>query len=241
MKKILLITALSVLFLNCEEDKMNENDNQKLDSFIIENYFFDAKQLYFHEIFQDSNHPNYQNEILDQNEIDKILKIIQAVYYSDSPERDTVFDIHKIHGYYCYSFSSISLKVDTEAPEIKNLVNKVIPTGETKLDDLLNLYDFDSIRTSYSYPKFPWLTIYTDKEFNMIPLEEEFKKVTSIEYAEFNKGCIGDGNTIELTRNDNSATITFSIGKGDCPAGCIYRKHWEFEVSNGSAKFIKTY
>ena len=75
----------------------------------------------------------------------------------------------------------------------------------------------------------------------MIPVENEFADVESIVVAEFNKGCIGDGNTITLTRNEDSAIITFSIGSGDCPAGCIYHKYWEFKVSNGVATFVRTY
>lgn len=76
----------------------------------------------------------------------------------------------------------------------------------------------------------------------MIPVEKDFNNLPSILIAEFNKGCIGDGNNITLERkDDDSAIITFSIGSGDCPAGCIYHKYWEFEVVNGIAKFIKPY
>lgn len=241
MKKIFLLIFFALLLSGCEEDKIIGGDDIKLDSYIIENYSDDAKQLYFHEIFQDSAHSNYSKPILEENEINKVLKIIQAVYNSDYPERDTVFDIYQIHGYYCYRFNSISLRVDTGLVEIKNLANGIFPTGESNLDNLLNSYGFDSVRTSYSYPRFPWLTIYTNDEFNMIPIEKEFMDIESIQIAEFNKGCIGDGNSIELTRFDNSATITFSIGRGDCLAGCIYHKYWEFKVSNGKAEFIKTY
>ncbi len=242
MKKILPFIVFTLLLSNCEkEDKIIDNNDIKLDSYIIENYSGDAKQLYFHEIFQDSTHTNYTNPILDDNEINKILEIIQAVYNSNSPERDTVFDIYDIHGYYCYSFNSISLRVDTGLSEIKNLANNKFPTGETELDNILNTYNFDSVKTSYSYPRFPWLTIYTDDEYNMIPIEKEFSDIESIQIAEFSKGCVGDGNSIELSRGDDSATIIFSIGSGDCPAGCIYHKYWEFSVSNGIAEFVKTY
>ncbi len=242
MKRIFLLIIIALFLIRCEKkDGTNDNNELKLDSYIIENYSEDAKQLYFHEIFQDSTHANYNNPVLDDHEIKEILEIIQAVYDSDSPERDTVFEIYQIHGYYCYSFSSISLKVDTGKAEIKNLVNNIIPTGETALDNLLNSYNFDSVKTSYSYPRFPWLSIYTGDEYNMIPIAKEFSEIESVQTADFNKGCIGDGNTIELTRNDDSATIIFSIGSGDCPAGCIYHRYWEFKVTGEEAEFIKTY
>lgn len=242
MKKILPLIIFALILLSCEkEDEIIGYDKIELNSYIIENYSYDAKQLYYHEIFQDSTHVNYKNPIIDNNEVNKVLKIIQAVYNSDSPERDTVFDVYQIHGFYCYSFNSISLKVNPDLPEIQNLSENIIPTGETSLDNVLNTYNFDSVKTSYSYPNFPWLTIYTSDEYNMIPVEKEFTNINSVLIAEINSVCIGDGNTITLTRNNNSATITFSIGRGDCPAGCIYHRYWEFKVSNGIAKFIKAY
>lgn len=52
---------------------------------------------------------------------------------------------------------------------------------------------------------------------------------------------IGYGNTISLIRNGDSAVITFSIGRGDCYAGCGYLKCWKFKVLDGIAKFVGTY
>ena len=176
MKKTLPLIILALVLCNCDkDDKRIDNENIKLEPYIIENYSDDAKQLYFNEIFEDIDHTNYTNPILDDNEINKILKIIQAVYNSDSTERDAVFDVYDIHGYYCYSFNSISLRVNTELPEIKNLANNIFPTGETELDNLLTTYNFDSVKTSYSYPQFPWLTIYTEDEYNMLPKKKSFQ------------------------------------------------------------------
>ncbi|MCG6188414.1 hypothetical protein [Maribellus maritimus] len=241
--KIFLYLVFFILVLNSCNDSDGLVGYQKidLDPYIIESYLHDAKQLYMDEIYHNENHFNYSDPSLDNEEIDKILKIIQAVYDSRSPQRDTVFDVYQIHGYYCYSFSSVGLMVETERPEIQSLSENVFPTGDEELDNLLTAYGFDSVRTAYSYPNFPWLTVYTQQEFNMLPVEKEFMEIESVVLAEFNKGCIGDGNNITLKRDSDSAVITFSIGMGDCPAGCIYHKYWEFKVTNGKARFIKTY
>jgi hypothetical protein len=109
---------------SCNKDNSNNFDNNnliKLDSFIVNNYRQDAKRLYFHEIISNSGHPNFNHPILDTGEVTKILKIIQAVYNLKTPETDTIFKLYKIHGYYCYDFQSISLKVKTDLTEIKNL------------------------------------------------------------------------------------------------------------------------
>lgn len=242
MKKLFILIGVISVMMSCDEDgKFTDIGDLEFDSYVIENYMNDAKQLYYHEIIQNHSHANFNNPVMNENEVDKILGIIQAVYNADVPERDTVFDIYKIHGYYCYSLSSISLKVKTELPEIQNLANGIFPTGNASLDDLLNAYRFDSVSVSYDYPSFPWLTIYTKGEYNMIPVEKAFGDIKSVQIAEFNKGCIGDGNHITLIRKSDYAIITFSIGYGDCPAGCIYHRYWEFKVSDGGARFIKAY
>jgi hypothetical protein len=173
--------------------------------------------------------------------VTNILKIIQAVYNIDIPERDTVFNIYQIHSRYCYSFNEISLEVIPEIPEIQNLSSGIIPTGEPDLDNLLSMYVFDSVRTYYNYPDFPWLSIYSQNEYNLIPLLKKFSSLEPVLITDFNKSCIGDGNNITLIRTEESAIITFSIGTGDCPAGCLYHKYWVFEVTEGVASFIETY
>ena len=242
MKKLFPILLFTLFLTGCDNENENTGYNDpELDKYILENYLHDAKQLYLHEIFNNKNHPNYNNPTIDKREVVKILKIIQAVYFSTTAERDSVFEKYQIHGYYCYGLNHLYLKVNTESPAIKKLTSNEFPTGNPSLDKILYTYHFDSTRTFYSYPDFPWLVLFTSHEYNMIPLEEKFESIESIESAELEKGCVGDGNTITLQRNAGSATITFSLGAGDCPAGCIYHKYWEFEVSNGTAMFIRTY
>lgn len=217
-------------------------DLVKLDTFIINNYYIDAKNLYSYEIFHDSTHFNRYNPIPDTSEITKILKIIQTVYDIDSPVTDTIFNFYKIHTRFCFSYNSIYLMVQTDQPEIINLSHGIIPTGNEQLDELLEMYKFDSVRTSYGYPDFPWLTIFSKNEYNLIPIVPKFDKIPSIILTDWERGyCIGEGNTIALQRFQDYAEIIFSIGFGDCPAGCIYHKYWEFHVAESKAIYIGSY
>lgn len=219
----------------------NENSDIKFTTEVIKNYSQDAAQLYFNEVYKNPGHSNYNNPVIDSSQIYKVLEIIQAVYNSNSPQRDTVFNIYKIHGYYCVSFNSVYLKVNPELKHIQNLSKGIIPTGNADFDLLLAKYGFDSVKTSYSYPDFNWLIIQTKKSFNMLPVANEFKNTPGVLNSDFSRGCIGDGNSISLKRGVNSATIIFNIGSGDCPAGCIYKRFWEFLVDKSGAKFIRAY
>ena len=237
---LFLVFLFFIFFISC--DNGNNNDEEiELSEYIIGNYTDDAKQLYMHEIFNDTSHPNYNETAIDETEVNKISQIIQAVYNLNIPETDTIFNQNNIHTYLCYSFNGLSLKVNTVTEEIINLVEGNIPTGSSDLDDILSNYNFNNVDTAFSYPSFPWLTINFNGEYNMIPINIELATIPSIILAEMSSLCIGDGNNITLVRNNNNATITFSIGSGDCPAGCIYHKYWEFEVVNNTATFIRMY
>jgi hypothetical protein len=250
MKAIYLILVfLFFYFTSCEKSKLEFSEHDsinlslvKLDPFIINNYYNDAKLLYAYEIYQDSSHFNRNITIIDTSEITKVLKIIQTIYDIKSPITNTIFNNYKIHAKICISFNSIYLKVKTDQSEIRNLSSGVIPTGNQELDLLLSAYNFNSVKKSYSYPNVPWLTIYSTNEYNLIPIVQKFRQISSIILTDMEKGlCVGDGNTISMTRYKDYAQVVFSIGDGDCPAGCIYHKYWEFHVKENSAKFIKSY
>ncbi len=238
MKKILYSFVAILVLAGCTKPVEQEFEVSK---FIAENYRNDARQLYFNEIIADSTHQNYDNYVINEVEVDNILKIIQAVYNLDCPARDSVFEKHQIHCMYGTSFNSLMLSVNTALPEIQNLSQGIIPTNSELLDNLLAKYNFDSVETSYSYPEFSWLTIYTKDTYNLLPVEKEFEKLNSVKNADFSKGAVFDEKTITLTRSGNNATIIFGIGWGDCPAGCINHKYWEFKVTDNTAKFVKSY
>ena len=241
MKKTGFFVALiltSILF-SCNSE--SSAYNAELSDFIIENYTKDAKLLYMHEIANDNTHPNSNDATLDEKEITVILEAIQAVYNLNIPEKDTIFNLNKVHTYLCYNFNSLSLKVDPEASEIVEMIAGSATTGNVNLDAILKKYNLDKVRTLYSYPSFPWLTVVFSGEYNMIPIQKEFEKIPSVKLTELNSICIGDGDSISLKRSTNEIILTFNIGRDDCPSGCLYKRYWEFKIRNNIAKFIKAY
>jgi hypothetical protein len=238
MKKLVFFILISVI-LGCD-NTLPDSELIEIDINIQKAYFDDALELYLREISANPNHFNYNNPELDEKELNKILSIFQAVFNLEIPEIDTVSDFYNIHALKCNGTKSIVMHVNTASPEIIKLANGEIPTGNLQLDYLLETYKFDSVHTSYSYPQFEWLSVNTKNTYNLIPIIMDFEKIPSIVLAENNGGCF-DGNNITLERGDEKTTIDFSIGRGDCPAGCIYRKHWVFDVQNDKASLVKVY
>lgn len=238
MKRFITIVFL-VFSISCGDNHL-DFDQIAIDPFLEENYLADCRELYIREILANPNHPNYSLTKLNSNEINKIMALLQSIYDLNLPERDTVFQYYNIHALKCHSLNSIVMKVNPDAPEIINLVKGEIPTGNKDLDNILINYGFNTVETSYGYPKFPWLSVKTDRFYNLRPIIEAFEKLSCVSDAEDNGGCF-DGNNITLERSNNHATVNFSIGRGDCPAGCTYRRTWVFKISNNNAIFLKSY
>jgi hypothetical protein len=240
-KPFYIYFTLIIVVFGCEKQQGPRVDlaSVKLDTFIVNNYLRDVKLLYYDEIYNDINHFNRNNPILDTSEITKILKLFQIVYNLDSQESKTVFNTLKIHVFCGYSFNSIFLHVDPNLPDIKNMISKIHPTGNQNLDYLLNTYSLDSVKKEHTYSAFTSLTLFTKKEFNMIPIANKFNENPSINLASIVNRCGGDGPTISLTRSSNSAILTFIDAWGDCPAGCGNAKYWEFKIVDGEPVSVK--
>ena len=207
------------------------------DTFIQNRYNGDAVQLYLRDIHNNPQHPNYNQAELDQSGIRRILVYLHLIHSLNTPQTDSVFYVNRIHALYCVGTSGVSLKVNTTDHAIINLADGIIPTGNPQLDEILATWHFDSVRTSYSYPKFPWLTVITKNVYNLIPVVNAFKQVPLFTNAEASGGCF-DGDDISLEYKENKVIVTFSIGYGDCPAGCIGHNYWRFSISDGIAEFI---
>jgi hypothetical protein len=231
------IIACIILTAACERETFEPygcNVSPKIDSL----YRLDAYRLLLHEIYYDSLHPDRVSPRFNETKVLKILGAFQAVYDLNVPERDTIIEQYDIHVYPVLGLYSISLKVDPSAGEIQNLVNGQV-TGNAQLDTFLSTYAFDQVSTSMFYPDFNWITITSDSAWNLIPLWEHLKTFDFIYDAGMGDGAMGDGNTIVLERKAQSLLLDFSIGWGDCPSGCINRKHWRFEISNACQASIK--
>ena len=180
------------------------NDSGEPDPYIAENYTMDAKILHMHELANKRSGTSFSDPVLDSTEIKNILNIIQAVYSLDSKETDSIFHFYQIHTSYPYSFQSLSLRIDPQADGMDQLAMGIIPTGNTLLDNTLNKFEFDSVY-AYNYPAFPWVTIYTDLEYNLLPVKNKLENIDGIREVAFGKSSTGDLTNIELYRDDNYA------------------------------------
>jgi len=243
--KYSLFIILIIVITSCNKEptllpEIIPPDNCQYSQEIEDLYSNDAKHLLMSEIYEDTLHVDYNNPYFDTVKIATILNGFQSIYDLSIPERDTIIDYANIHVRPLVSLQSVSLKVDTGAQEVRNLIDGV-PTGNAILDSIVQEFGFDEVKTAYSYPDFNWLSIKTEGSFNQIPIVEVLGQLPFFYYAGLG-GFVGDGNNIALTTQVDHVLFDFSIGLGDCPAGCIYRRHWIFSVnSNCEAEFLYSY
>lgn len=241
---LIMYRKLSILFIllisACSKSSGPVIKDIVVEDYIRNNYYDDAIQLYLREISQNKQSSAYNTAEIDTAKVFDILQLLQAVHSLNTEETKYIFENRKIHALQCIGTHSIALEVDTEQSGIKQLAKGIIPTCNAPLDTILIKYGFNSVHLSYGYPNFNWLSINTLKTLNLYPVIEDLKKISFIMFAENNGGCF-DGDNIKLIQENNSVKIVFSQGDGDCPAGCIIRKYWEYRIKNGIATYLGSY
>ncbi|MGD2067600.1 MAG: hypothetical protein PVI57_02870 [Gemmatimonadota bacterium] len=160
-----------------------------------------------------------------------------AVRALDHPARDSVTELYEIHTF--------------PEPPLREVIVGLRPgsrlasaweagrtrTGEPAADALIDRYGLTLVTyRSYTHSP-PWAVLRAAQELDAGALALRFRAVPGVEYAEAN-GVAGDGNDIRSRNEDGALVLDFSVGFGDCPAGCIGRHTWSFRVRNGVAEFL---
>jgi hypothetical protein len=245
MKNCLFITLLAALF--CGSCKKSDSFNKDvagcpIDPAISNGYLNDAQEIVYRNILAGVSVQGSDQVAFNQQELNKVLSAIQSVYALNSPQTDTVFNVYKIHAFKLYVLNSIILQVNLNAPEIKNLAIGQ-PTGNSSFDTLMAKYGF-TYNNNTLYPstsQLPFFAINSNTWYNIQALVPLFKQYSFILGAQSN-GTAGDGNNITYQINGTNRILDFSLGFGDCPAGCGGRQIWEFSVDEHcKATFVKSF
>jgi len=205
-------------------------------------YYHDALNIYAIEIYRDSMHPERNIPEINRQGVLEVLGQLYAVYEGTGQAADTVFRMLEIKAV-PVNTRYLSIKVATAALEIRALLNDQ-PSGNAAFDGIIQRYAFDTVRPAYGYPQFPWITLISSRDWNMIPVAGAFEDFSFIQNVDaMTQAYIIGGNRYILRTRDTSFTeLDFSYGWGDCPAGCIHRRHWIFRVyPDCEAEFVRSY
>lgn len=134
----------------------------------------------------------------------------------------------------------IIVQVDTTASWIDAWRNEMTETGNSEIDAFLEEYNFTLIEYSELANVLPtaMATLRSDRAINGYAVGRQFEDYDDIESA--GPDGVTDGSDISVLFFDNRLRYTFEYGFGDCPAGCINRHSWKFDVNrDGTVTFVE--
>ena len=144
--------------------------------------------------------------------------------------RDSVVELYRIHSFPVPSVRRLSLGVNREVPWVQALRRGEHPTGNPEFDALVETYGLTLERYyDLSSLGFDLAAMPSREPLNMQALTPLFQPIEGVVHAGPG-GCMGDGNDIVATMESEAWRLDYSVGFGDCPAGCTERHTWTFRI-----------
>jgi len=243
MKNIFLLSAVLISGLSIAQCNVN--------TFIQDNYAFDAKLLALRDILGDPADPDHFNPFIPEARFTPYLEKLSAIYENpnNEPEITALFDDFQIHVNQEYNFpielKTIAFSVDTNVSWVEDFKITGV-SGVAALDQLISTYQFNldnfwELGTCSCTVFF----LKTDFEFlNLNAIIGDFNDISILNYAEIYMDNIDlRFNYTGIPYNINNEPVmvsdivisddifTFSLYSGDCFAGCLYGISWQVEVS----------
>ena len=153
------------------------------------------------------------------------------------PARDSVVDVYGIHTFPSPTTRSLLLELFGSEAWVQRLARRELPTGQPTVDSLLAHY---ALSVESVYPLSTGnvlLTLGPPEPLNIKALASLFAGIPGVRFSEPN-GFVGDGNDISATRGE-AILVDYSVGYGDCPAGCTGRRFYHFAVhADGTVDYL---
>lgn len=227
------IRTLLLLVLVCATTMLSAQlpDSCAAPKLVRQHYLNSAKIIALRQMLGD---PNWADSVrIPAVLYNPVLDALSAVYNATQvPERDTVTDCLNIQAFPGPIYpQGISLLTDTTYNWAKKLHQGIMPTGNTLVDELLQRYNL-KLTGSFQFDQFVFFFQSGDL-LNTAALAALFNAIPGVQADP--DSSIGGGADITLDTVAGGVTLTYSIGWGDCPAGCIYQRAWTFLVKSDCA------
>lgn len=194
--------------------------------------------------FVRNNQPFADSILIPTEEVTPVWDALIAVYNATTlAARDTVVKQFDIHTTPRPSLNAFSIVADSTLSWMQELSKGHIPTGNAEVDSLLLNYHIkiESYFRMFGSEANHWVFFVSDSSFNTRALSKAFEKINGVVRAE-TEFAIGDGNYIIDSIYNDHIELIYSLGWGDCPAGCTQRRFWKFNVyPDCSVEFAGSY
>ncbi|HET8574195.1 MAG TPA: T9SS type A sorting domain-containing protein [Edaphocola sp.] len=241
MKQFLTFSVLLFLALGLRAQQPAASSCSAPDS-ILNRYQNDADRLALRQIFL-VHSPDTANIRISPALSDTFLNAFIAVYNATTiPARDTVVELITsftdtgiLTGIHSNpnipSLRHLYMVVNPQLPWIQQLLQQNFPSGNDTIDSLISNYSI-----SFEFEQYTTNTyladINADSNYNMIAMANLVKDLPDV-YQATSGSVETEGDypvDIEGHITPNYVDLVYTYSWGDCPAGCIWSRSWEFKV-----------
>lgn len=200
-----------------------------VDSILRQAYERDVKDLALRRIIA-FDHPDKSAVEIPQIWQDSIWNGLAAIFNSlNIPERDTIFNIFCIHHDSPQQSALVDeIYISTNTAWTYDSLTLHLNTGNPVLDSFLLRHGI--IYRSVFAPGI--IRAQTARIINTQALMDSLETFPEVNYTE-PVFYAGDANQIRYRTENGEQFFDFHLRWGDCPAGCINRRIWQFKVSSG--------
>ncbi len=198
----------------------------------------DANRLALRVIREEGGASSREIE-LPADQVNELFAVLARIHNATLlPARDSVIELYRIHTRPPPELRRFGLLVDSLSPRFQAWREGHRFTGDARIDSLLVAYDIELL-------KYYDLTYFQDevmlrsgRALNLQALAPRFLVIEGVLEWEPIPTMGGDGNDITARRDRDRWTVEYSVGFGDCFAGCIDRHFWTFRVyADGRVEF----
>lgn len=170
---------------------------------------------------------------------DTIARAMAAVYNANQPVTDSLFNHFQIQTFPKPTINQIRLGIDSSVFKALSFNEGDSTIGIQDIDNKLKRYQFyiTAINNASTHPT---VTLKTNNYLNLIPLTEKLGRHPATRNVA-PLGWEGDGDDIQYESHPNYQQLNFKLKWGDCPAGCINERVYQFKIYDDCSLAYTTY
>jgi len=237
--RVSFLIAAAVMLAACDtatapRSMQSSVDDSRLPADRRAAYFDDASRVALRDLVA----TGFREIRIPQEAVQPYYNALVSVYNAAAlPARDTVVDVYRIHTFALPATRSLYLVVGLNEVWAHRLTHDSLPTGNILVDRLVTDFalSVDIVDTLFTGDLL--IVLRSAEPLNMAALAPQFRQASGVHSANPDTR-IGDGNDIGGERDD-ATRLAYSVGYGDCPAGCIARRFYHFAIhDDGTVEYL---
>jgi hypothetical protein len=240
MKALSCVLAAAAMIVACDAATAPRSFRSTIDDSLVPEpvraaYRDDASRL----ALRDLQSNGYTGIQIPSEAVQPYYDALVSVYNATAlPARDTVVDVYGIHTFGNPVTRSLLLWLLGSEDWVQRLARREVPTGEPSIDTLLARYSLSLATVHVLYDGDVLVTLAPPEALNIEALAALFRGIAGVRFAQSNN-MFGDGNDIDGSIEESRVLLDYSVGYGDCPAGCINRRFYHFAMDeDGTVEYL---